>query len=258
MREFQLDLNTEHDCARIPLGVMGGRSDPARKASALRGWISLKRAGDMGGSRQRVNPRRIRYLRSLGFRTERPVYSCRQVHSQRVVVVTDQEAEALSEIEADGLITNRRDAVLAVTVADCLPIYLVDPEHGAFAMLHSGWRGTGIVVRALQRMEEEYGSRASQIAASIGPGIGSCCYRVEEDRYREFKQRFGAKSVRRQENACFLDLAAANMRLLKRFGVRTIHLCRNCTACTPQLSSFRRDGPAFAHMLACIGECQDD
>jgi YfiH family protein len=258
MREFQLDLNTEQDCARVPLGPIGGTSDPVRQASTLKGWISLKRAGDMGGSYQRDNPRRIRYLRSLGFRPERPVYSCRQTHSQRVVVVTDQQAGALSEIEADGLLTSRRDAVLAVTVADCLPIYLVDMEHGAFALLHSGWRGTGIVVRALQRMAEEYGSRPSQIAASIGPGIGVCCYRVEQDRCRDFERRFGEKSVRKKENTCFLDLAAANTQLLKRSGVETIHLCRNCTACTPQLSSYRRDGPAFAHMLACIGECQDD
>jgi YfiH family protein len=258
MGGFELDLNVERCAARIPLGPSSGQKDRPRTASGLKGWISLKRAGDMGRSSHGSNPRRIRYLRSLGIRAERPVYSCRQVHSQRVVVVTDQETESVSEIEADGLITNRRNAVLTVTVADCLPIYLVDREHRAFALLHSGWRGTGIVVQALKRMDEEYGSRPSTIEVSIGPGIGSCCYRVEEDRYLEFLGRFGPKSVRKQEGTFFLDLAAANIELLARFGVGKIRVCRHCTACTPQLSSYRRDGPAFGHMLACIGEFEDD
>jgi YfiH family protein len=258
MREFELDLNAQPSFARIPLERAEGQADPFPRASGLGGWISLKNAGDMGGSFPRDNPKRIRYLRSLGFGTDQPVYSCHQVHSKRVVVVTDQKVETLVQTEADGLITSRRDAVLAVTVADCLPIYVVDREHRAFALLHSGWRGTGIVVRALMRMEEEYGSRPSQIEVTIGPGIRSCCYRVEEDRYLEFQHRFGAKSVRRQENAYYLDLAAANTELLTGLGVEAIRVCRNCTACTPQLSSCRRDGPAFAHMLACIGDNQND
>ena len=255
---FELDLTAERYGARIPLGPPRGQPGCLGTASGLKGWISLKRAGDMGGSSHRNKTERVRYLRSLGIRADRPVYSCRQVHSRRVVVVTDQEAEGLSQIEADGLITNRRDAVLTVTVADCLPIYLVDREHGIFALLHSGWRGTGIAVQALKRMEEEFGSRPSRVAVSIGPGIGSCCYRVEEDRYLEFHDRFGPKSVRKQEGMFFLDLAAANIELLAGCGVREIGVCRQCTACTPQLSSYRRDGPAFAHMLACIGELEDD
>ena len=258
MREFALNLEEQRFRARIPLGTGDGQTERDRAASGLQGWISLKAAGDMGDSSHRSNPQRIGYLRSLGIRADRPVYSCRQVHSQRVVVVAEQDAEALAHLEADGLITSRRDAVLAITVADCLPIYLIDREHRAFALLHSGWRGTGIVVQALRRMEEEYGSRPSRMAVSIGPGIGSCCYRVEEERYREFQDRFGQRSVRKRKEAFFLDLVAANIGLLSELGVERIQVCRNCTACIPQLSSYRRDGPAFAHMLACIGELEDD
>ena len=258
MRGFELDLKIYPDSAGIPLGRLEGRSDPSGRSSGLGAWISLKRAGDMGDSSHRDHPNRIRFLRSLGFRPDRPVYSCRQVHSKTLVEVTDQSVKVLSEIEADGLITRRRDAVLAVTVADCLPVFLVDRRRGAFALLHSGWRGTGIVVQALQRMQERYGSRPSQIAVSIGPGIGSCCYRVEEERYVKFRDRFGEKSVLRTETGYYLDLAAANAELLKDLGVGEIHVCRTCTACTPRLSSFRRDGPAFAHMLACIGDNRDD
>jgi YfiH family protein len=258
MRRFGLDLKKQAHSAPIPLGRFEGQRDPSGKAAGLSAWISLKSAGNMGKSDHRVLPERIRYLGTLGFRADRTVYSCRQVHSKTVVVVTDQDAESLAGVEADGLITMRRDVVLAVTVADCLPIFLIDRDHGAFAVLHSGWRGTGIVVQALRRMEEQYASRPSRIAVSIGPGIGSCCYRVGEERYLKFRDRFGERSVRRQENRYYLDLAAANAELLRGLGIKEIYVCGNCTACTPQLSSYRRDGPAFAHMLACIGEDQSD
>ncbi|MBN2551394.1 MAG: hypothetical protein JXB06_01435 [Spirochaetales bacterium] len=32
----------------------------------------------------------------------------------------------------------------------------------------------------------------------------------------------------------------------------------DCTACTPQLVSYRRDGPAFDHMLVCVGVTGDE
>jgi YfiH family protein len=246
MRDFDLELSTGRHWAWIPLGPDGG--------SGLSGWISLNLSGDMGSSAELNNPGRIRLLRSLGIGADRPVYACRQVHSHRVVIVTDQSPESVSRVEADGLITRRRDAVLTVTVADCLPIYLVDRDRGIFSLVHSGWRGTGIAVRALERMGELYGSRPTRVAAVIGPGIGSCCYSVEQRRYLEFRSRYGKNSVRRQGRSFFLDLIAANIGLLTGCGVRDIRVCRQCTACTPRLSSYRREGEGFGHMLAGIGE----
>ena len=79
-----------------------------------------------------------------------------------------------------------------------------------------------------------------------------------KDRYLEFRGRFGPKSVRKQGATFFLDLAAANIGLLSGCGVKAIRVCRHCTPCAPQLASYRRDGPAFGHMRACIGELEHD
>ncbi|UCF97692.1 MAG: polyphenol oxidase family protein [Spirochaetaceae bacterium] len=258
MPEFELALKEEEQSAPIPLGAVDGQTGYPPTISDLKGWISLKRAGDMGDSTARNNPNRVRYLRRLGIRADRHVYSCRQVHSREVVIVGDQNPESVAVMEADGLITSHPEAVLTVTVADCLPIYLVDREHGIFALLHSGWRGTGIVIEALERMRRTYGSQPSRIAASIGPGIGACCYRVEEDRYLEFRRRFGERSVRRKNGLFYLDLPAANIESLRSWGVKDISVCSDCSACTHQLASFRREGPGFSHMLACVGVMGND
>src|SRR5690349_4163987 len=44
--------------------------------------------------------------------------------------------------EADALVTADPGTVLAVVVADCVPIALYDPGAHVLACVHSGWRGT--------------------------------------------------------------------------------------------------------------------
>ena len=205
-----------------------------------------------GDGSQGGNSNRDRYLQGLKADSEK-VYYCKQVHSRKVVVLRGSGAYDTSRLEADGLVTDRPDVLLTVTVADCLPIFLVDHGRGAFGLLHSGWRGTGIAVEGVKSLEREFGSRASDLTVVIGPGIGSCCYRVDAGRYRDFRRRFGPESVRRRRKELFLDLREANVALLRRLGIGEVLVCLDCTVCSPQLASYRRDGPGCIHMLASIG-----
>ena len=43
----------------------------------------------------------------------------------------------------DGLITNAPGVLLAVKVADCLPVIVADRKRKAVGIFHAGWRGTG-------------------------------------------------------------------------------------------------------------------
>jgi hypothetical protein len=202
-------------------------------------------------SRRRTGPARARLLSRLSI-DESLVFGLTQVHSQRVLVLDGQAPGDLAGEEADGLVTARADAVLAVTVADCLPIFLVDPVTGAFGLVHSGWKGTGIVVQALQAMTAAFGTDPRTVSVTIGPGIGPCCYLVPEERALLFSQRFGTSAVVRDaDGAPRLDLRAANVVLLQKAGVPEIAVVEDCTCCTPYLSSFRRQGAAsFTLMLA--------
>jgi hypothetical protein len=197
--------------------------------------------------------RREALFRQLGIDPGR-VYALPQLHSTRIVRVGADSPERLAAGEgADGLIADRPRAMLSVTVGDCLPIFLVHKRGRAFALLHSGWRGTGIAAEAVRLMETEYGAPAHELTAVLGPGIGACCYAVEEARYETFRRRFGGRAVRADGGRFFLDLREANAGLLNGCGVEDVVASEECTACTPCLSSFRRDGPAFSRMLAFIG-----
>jgi len=248
IRRTRMQYGVTDMMCELPVG-----NEPAA-GGGLRAVISLERAGNMALSRRRDLPWRAGLCSLLGLEEER-VLGLRQVHSQRVVVVDGGQNEALAAEEADGMITDRPDAVLSATVADCLPIFLHDAASGAFGLVHSGWKGTGIVVKALRAMRDRYGTRAQDVAVTIGPGIGPCCYRVPEERADLFARQFGAETVvRNQDGAPSLDLRAANLALLREAGVTAVTVVEDCTGCSEALGSFRRQGPAhYTLMLSCIG-----
>jgi polyphenol oxidase len=216
--------------------------------------ISPLSAGDMDLAKRFSDPARARLLAALEIPAER-AFAVHQVHSRDVVVLADgQAAEPMAAVDVDGIVTARPDVFLTVTVADCLPVFLVDRATGAFGLVHSGWKGTGIAGVAVRLMGERFGSRPADIAATIGPGIGPCCYTVPEERAQGFAREFGADAVAREAGSPRLDLRRANAGLLERAGVRDIGVVTACTCCSPWLGSSRRaGGVGFTRMLAVIG-----
>lgn len=222
--------------------------------------ISSRSAGNMAGGQ---DPAREKFFRALGLDAAL-VFSVTQIHSRTVAVVDRRSAKPGPE--ADGLVSGDRAVSLAVTVADCLPVFLYDVEGGAFALVHSGWKGTGIVLEALRLMREHRSVRPETVAAVFGPCIRSCCYRVDGERARVFEAEFGGytgefplgpvvseRAAGPDGPGFFLNLQAANARLLAGAGVRNIMVCRDCTFTGERLGSFRREGSAsYTRMLAVL------
>jgi len=78
----------------------------------------------------------------------------------------------------DGWITTTPGILLTVTIADCVPVYLVAPGRG-IALLHAGWRGTAgeILSRGLERFRSAVGSQFD-VVMHCGVGICGECYEV--------------------------------------------------------------------------------
>lgn len=155
--------------------------------------------------------------------------------------------------EGDAVITNTAGVLAGVRTADCLPLLLADPVHRAVAAVHAGWRGSAadIASETLRAMSREFGTKAEDVIAAIGPGIGGCCYEVSE----EVAQRFAAWLPEETERSGKrnIDLASVNRRQLASAGVRKIHSGAPCTKCDADYHSFRRDGEAAGRMYAVIG-----
>jgi len=95
----------------------------------------------------------------------------RQVHSSDVV----DAAQAITETEADGLVTAESNVVLCILVADCVPILLFDSSSNRFAAVHAGWKGlaSGVIASALMHFDT-----ASSVHAFVGPSISFEGYQV--------------------------------------------------------------------------------
>ncbi len=225
---------------------------PTGSWSGPRAVLSLKQAGDMS----RLDQRKA-FLQGIGIQPSRAFF-LKQVHSKKVIFL-DESRDAFrsrwegSPPQGDGLVTADSQAVLCVGVADCLPLFLFDQESGAFGLLHSGWKGTGILEVGFSVMKERFNSSASQLRVLLGPGIGPCCYRIPKDRYSLFEREYGDEAVSRDDENHYIDLIGANRVLLKRLGIDWATVISDCTSCNPLLSSFRRDGEGFSGMLAVMG-----
>jgi polyphenol oxidase len=115
--------------------------------------------------------------RQSGMQT---VVHSRQVHGSAVRVHGPLSPGLLLSPEADGHATREPGVLLAVSLADCIPVFLVAPETGAISLLHAGWRGTaaGILEEGIARMQDAFGAPPSALVLHLGPGIAAASYEV--------------------------------------------------------------------------------
>ncbi len=133
----------------------------------------------------------------------------------------------------DGHLWTSPGVGAAVTVADCVPVFIAHPS-GAGALLHSGWRGTaaGITERAIGRMVS-LGFGANSLRIHLGPSICGACYEVSPD-------VFHAVTGSTVQVPSPVDLRAAIADRARALGVRDIATSEWCTRCSnDQLFSHR-------------------
>ena len=144
--------------------------------------------------------------------------------------------------DVDGLITDEVQVALATFYADCVPLYLVDPEKKAIGLAHSGWRGTvGKIGKAtVEAMRREYGCRPEAIRTVIGPSICQECYEVSEDVAEAFKKAYDPGlwdrlMTRREDGKYQLNLWEACRENFLEAGILPEHISMPeiCTCCNP-------------------------
>jgi purine-nucleoside/S-methyl-5'-thioadenosine phosphorylase / adenosine deaminase len=215
----------------------------------------------------------------------------RQIHSSLIRKVSAKDIRDNSMpavLKGDGLMTDEPGVLLGIQTADCIPVLVADRKKRAVAAFHAGWRGTlaRIVENGVGRMRLEFGSRPEDLIASIGPGIGQCCYSVGEEVQEQFKSQFDYASelfrevydsdpIRQKYPMLFLtarapghsdigpgvhlDLVEANRRQLLAAGLRkgAIFVTGQCTGChTDRFFSHRIERGFTGRMMSVIGVAQ--
>jgi YfiH family protein len=212
----------------------------------------------------------------------------RQIHSSLVRKVDASDVHPTQTpaiLQGDGLMTDQPGVLLGIQTADCIPILLADKKNRAIAAFHAGWRGTlaRIVENGVGRMRLEFGSKPENLIASIGPGIGQCCYSTGEEVREQFESQFSyagdlfhevydAGPVKDKFPMLFLtarapghsdlgprlhlDLAAANRQQLLAAGLKNsaIFMTGQCTGChTDRFFSHRIEKGFTGRMMSAIG-----
>lgn len=190
----------------------------------------------------------------------------RQVHGTAVACLERRlhRVEAVrgqARPEADVIVSNDPEWVIAVQVADCVPLLLADPITGAVAAAHAGWRGTlaGVAAVAVAALRERLGVDPGNLLAAIGPSIGPCCYEVGDDVRRSFEEAGGKRAggwfAGTDGARPRLDLWRANRDQLVECGVRAerVHVSAICSATRGDVCfSYRRDGADAGRMVGAI------
>jgi polyphenol oxidase len=203
----------------------------------------------VGDDEDAVMKNRARLAERLGFAPSR-LATQRQVHGATVVDVGDEHAPC----DSDAMITDRVGWLLAVSVADCVPVLLYDPARRVVAGVHSGWRGTArnIVGATIERMREGFGCEPSSLRAYIGAAASQCCYEVGDDVAGAFDERYsraiGGGKYLFDNKGRVLDQA-----LESGVDAGLVELDARCTICGPSFHSYRRDGSRSGRMFAVIG-----
>ncbi len=165
------------------------------------------------------------------------IVHARQVHGTRIVV-HDGVGKGILDAggAADGHATADSGVLLAVTVADCVPVYLLDAEARAVALLHAGWRGTaaGILPRGVALLGQEWGTDPSRLLVHLGPAICGACYEVGPEVFRALGEEV-------PPNAAPVDMRGVLAQQAKAAGVPPdgITVSELCTLCG--------DGNLFSH-----------
>ncbi len=162
-----------------------------------------------------------------------------------------------SASRGDGILLDDPKTAAWVTVADCMPIWLHERITGRFGVLHSGWRGTGILSNAIRIMTDGFRTDPANISIILGPAIGSCCYVVDGQRAGAFMAEFGDDTAVFRDGTWRLDLRRANEGLGRRAGVGSIASVPLCTCCDGRFGSYRRQGADFTRMAAVIARVRE-
>jgi YfiH family protein len=239
---------------------LGGVSDMPANALSL--------AGFHDDAAENILENRRRFLKL--FPGEWTLAGCWQVHGADVRVVQSvadaKPAEnTLGEtVYCDVIVSAAKGVLAGVKTADCVPILIGDPETGAFAAVHAGWRGTlaTAVIAGVEQLAKDYDARPEGLRVAIGASAGPCCYEVGSEVIEAFTSKFadGDKLFTpTRPGHAMVDLLKTNREQLISAGVKPerIHTAPICTMCRTDLFfSYRKENGVHGkvgRLMAVIG-----
>jgi YfiH family protein len=203
----------------------------------------------VGDKCENVRKHRKTFFNELGIDQGRVSFQ-RQTHS----VFSNNVSEPKFFEESDALYTNTKNNFLAISIADCIPVFLYEPEKKIAVGIHSGWKGTlnKITTVTIEKLKKDFYINTENIFAYIGPGISLQHFEVGKDVFDLFEN--DVKEIR--NGKYFLDLKKHNYLQLISLGIQSVNIevSDYCTYKEKDLfHSYRRDKDKSGRMIGVIG-----
>lgn len=221
-----------------PLAAWERRFPWLRAGTTRRTHTAGLRAEAVGASAPYEKPDGVDLALASGWRA---VVRSRQVHGRSIQVHGRLPRGVCLTGEGDGHATDASGLLLTVTLADCVPVFIVDPARRTVALLHAGWRGTAadVVEAGLDTLSESFGSDPGELLVHLGPAICGGCYEVGPE-------VFHALGEAAPRAPAAIDLRSVIRRRASAAGVRArnVTVSGECTLCG--------DGRYYSHRR---GDC---
>lgn len=226
----------------------------------LKNNLSFKRKDETEESicELKENYKKVCNLENMNYKN---VIRPTQTHSDCIKCVYQKKSEGpdiyLPEYEeVDGLLTDKKNLVLSTTNADCNLILLYDTNRKVIGNIHAGWKGTfkKIALKAVKKMQEEYGTNPEDLIACLAPSLRKCCFEVHSDVERpcreifEYTNRISDIISKGKEDTYYIDTVLINKLLLKEAGIKEENIIDSniCSMCnSSEIHSRRAEGENY-------------
>ncbi|MCS7249303.1 MAG: peptidoglycan editing factor PgeF [candidate division WOR-3 bacterium] len=167
------------------------------------------------------------------------IITLKQIHSNKIVIFKDEDFDKVG----DGIITQKKNILLGIKVADCLPVALFSQNCQIIGIFHIGWRG--LYLKICEKIIKLFKNYQEKIYFLLLPSIEQKCYPVDFFIYEKFnkiyEEKFNQKIFLKKNNKYFLDLRKGVREILSKYFLELpgLELCSFCEK--EELYSYRRD-----------------
>lgn len=194
-----------------------------------------------------------------------------QFHTDNIKIVDKKMQKDLPDFnleyynETDGLITNKKDIILATTNADCILLIFFDPVKKVIANAHSGWKGTlnTISIKTVEKMINEFKCKPKDIIACICPSIRKCHFEVDRDvmelfynKFKDLKQIDEIIEKDLNKEKWYIDTVLINKIILEEIGLKKENIIDSkiCSVCNSDIiHSYRIEKEKYGLETVIIG-----
>ncbi len=155
------------------------------------------------------------------------IFLVKQNHSNKFIFIGKNSKMKNRSINADAIITEKKNFPIAVLTADCVPILIFDKKKKIVAAIHAGWRGAykGIIQKVIKFMFNK-GCKKKDIITAIGPCITVENYEVQN----KFKNMFIKKDkknitfFKKKRKRTYFNLSNYIKRQFKLYQIKNIDI----------------------------------